>query len=280
MISAPGAFTEPPEVCDLGVFTVGPEGIAVADQVYNVLRRGLSVIVPEALPGRWSASVSPPEEGARAPSRALIAMHTGVLAPSDKHPGDEQAGDEQAGDEQAAVWEVLEWHLCCDSCDVAISDAALRRSGTPLQRLGSGDGLIPSAATGETTGEAAGETVAAGAKAVCCFNPWRCEVSVRRGVAGGQQGVIGVRVRWFSATCEIIHREFHSGGVLHWARLEDGVINVLSEQGREVERSFDDLYWGDLDEAMDDLGLPAALREELYPILIRHGVPAAAPITR
>ena len=277
MISAPGALTDPREARALGVFTVGPEGIAVADQVYNVLRRGLSVIVPEALPGCWSASVSPPEEGARAPSRALIAMHTGVLAPSDKQAGDEQAGDEQAAGEQAAVWEVLEWHLCCDSCDVAISDAALRRSGTPLQRLGSGDGLIPSAATGETTGETAG---AAGAKAVCCFNPWRCEVSVMRGVAGGQQGVVGVRVRWFSSTCEIVRREFHSGGVLHWARLEDGVINVLSEQGREVERSFDDLYWGDLDEAMDDLGLPAALREELYPILIRHGVPATAPGTR
>lgn len=218
----------------LGTFQVGRSGIVVADQVYSTLSKGLAVHLPAALAGAWGAWVSTEKPEMRRPSRSLVALHASKVG--------------------EPVWEVVEWHLCCDSCDVVISDKEFRET-ISLRGMGSGD---------------AGMT--GGAKAVCCYDPWRCEVSVWREDAA----IVGVRVRWFSMACEVLTREYEIGGRLHFFDLREGRLQVVDGNGNCEERSFDELFWGDREEILEELKIPEQFYRELHECLSRHGVWAEA----
>jgi len=218
-----------------GAFHIGPSGILVGDQVYGVDEKPL-VVRLAAAPGTWTARVEPAIQDRTSPHRTLTALHADV-------------------EEQDLVWRIVEARLCTDTCDVLIADFDFRTGADALLRsMGSGDGLI-------------GSPEARGAKFVCCYDPWRCEVSAaeRDGV------VVGVRVRWFSSASETITHTYWIDGVEHWFKLEEGVMSVLNEQCWSLERSFDDFSWCPFDEGMDELRVPAELRPRLHAILDRHG---------
>ncbi len=218
-----------------GAFHIGPSGILVGDQAYGVDERNLLVTLAAA-PGVWTARVEPAIHDRVSPHRTLLAVHADAV-------------------EADLAWRVVEARLCTDTCDVLIADADFRAGADALLRaMGSGDGLI-------------GSPDARGAKFICCYDPWRCEVSAaeREGV------VVGVRVRWFSSASETITHTYWIDGVEHWFKLEEGVMSVINEQCWSLERSFDDFSWCPFDEGMDELRVPAELRPRLHAILDRHG---------
>ena len=233
---------------ELGRFWVRST-ISVADAAYAMPQPALSVVVAAAS-GEWAAEIQ--EEVVSAPDRAawraLVAW---------------RAGERQGGEVRA--WEVLEPRLCCDTCDVIIADAAFRVANhAHIRAMGSGDALV--AVDGP-------EGQAGGARGICCYDPWRCEVAVIWGGAGepgGAREAIAVRARWFSSATGDRWMIEGEGDARVQYRLEDGELTVIGAD-RYERRSLDDLYFNGIEEELSELGIPAAFCAQLRPTLLRYG---------